>query len=719
VKTTIYSRIKFYLLTAMLICGTILLIGCGEPKLSSNEQVKAFELAGPITPVVDIDQLLIAKNNRGAYTVGAGDVLELQMPTILTAVSPKLYDNQQQQVMPYLCRVSDNGIITLPIIGQINVKGQTQAQIENEIATAYCPKYVVVQPSVVCNVKEYSLKSVTVVGAVTQPGIYQLRSNEMSLVNALMKAGGILQSGASIITINNPLRSYVSPQANNEVRQFAELGTAVDGKNIENTEPAKDKTAFSALEVELVFKPDGNNPAQGTLVIQRGEKIIHTKRINTQNRDERAKYVKELQETIGAEQAYIVEKAIEQLAGQLSPTITTNQVSETETDLGGPDSTSTQPKQIEVSKEELLETANDLDNIGDKKQNVEKNKGFLKDNQEDTEIPADNIHNAESPETAEIINNSEDANDTKQDVEKKEVAAGDNPEAAETPSNNNIEIQTGDNVKNAAPTEPVETVNNLEDTNDKIQDIKNNENAETPADNKIESQITDIAQSEKSDEPDKITNESDAISDRTQDYAKNEKTESYSQEVGKTPIDNHIEPQVAEEANKEEISKPVEIKQQPAPTRTDAAEAIVLPVKGLNIPFADAPLMEGDLIEVKRLNPAVFTVIGLAKNDGVFPYPPEIEYNLMQAIGFAGGVDLIADPRFVTVYRQDAKGEIVSAVFRIDNKFMAKSCNVKIKPGDVISIDVTPRTRRNVLLNQIVRLNFGVFISPRILDNNK
>jgi protein involved in polysaccharide export with SLBB domain len=535
VKVKMLTTIKLCLPIGVFVCFAVLLVGCQEPKMSNNEQIKAFELAGPITPQVDINQLLSAKDNHGIYTVGAGDVLELQMPTILTAVSPKLYKSQQQQVEPYLCRVTDSGTITLPILGQMNVAGKRLAQIENEIVSAYYPRYIVAEPSVVCNVKEYYLKDVTVVGAVTQPGVYKLRSNEMSLVNALMKAGGIIEDGASIITIKNPRRKYVTgsqtTKGANEVKQLAEFDTGVNKKHIEYAESPKkeakntpeNKADFFALQVDLVFQPEDSSPTQGTLLVQHGSDILYTKRINIEDSTERAEYIKGLQNVIGDEQAYIVGQALKRLAAQLSPAITARRTN-----------------RLNDEKTELLETADD-------------NKAKFK--------PADNVNDVE-------------------------------------------------------------------------------------------------------------------------------------------------------------FIEPVDSDYQPAPIKADIAETIVLPVKGLNIPFADVPLMEGDLIEVKRLNPAVFTVIGLAKSPGAFPYPPEVEYNLMQAIGFAGGVDLIADPRFVTVYRQDTKGDVVSAVFRIDKKFMANSYNVKIKPGDVICVDVTPRTKTNVLLHQVLRINFGVYISPKLLSGD-
>jgi len=42
---------------------------------------------------------------------------------------------------------------------------------------------------------------------VAEPGLYRLRRDEMSLVAALMKAGGIVEDGASLITIQHAVPS--------------------------------------------------------------------------------------------------------------------------------------------------------------------------------------------------------------------------------------------------------------------------------------------------------------------------------------------------------------------------------------------------------------------------------------------------------------------------------------------------------------------------------
>ena len=111
--------------------------------------------------------------------------------------------------------------------------------------------------------------------------------------------------------------------------------------------------------------------------------------------------------------------------------------------------------------------------------------------------------------------------------------------------------------------------------------------------------------------------------------------------------------------------------------------------------------------EYKNENDRVFTVMGLVKRPSAFPYPPDVQYNLMEALAFAGGFNLVADPRYVKIYRQDSRGEIVSATFGIDNDSLEDAYTVLIKPGDVVYVDHTFRTRTNVFLSDVLRIGVG------------
>lgn len=104
----------------------------------------------------------------------------------------------------------------------------------------------------------------------------------------------------------------------------------------------------------------------------------------------------------------------------------------------------------------------------------------------------------------------------------------------------------------------------------------------------------------------------------------------------------------------------------------------------------------------------LFTVIGLVARPGNFEYPPGASYNLIQAIAFAGGLDLKLEPRYAIVYRMDADGPIVYAAFQLGDP--ADAAGVQIKPGDIIAVEHTPRTRSREFLQRIFNVQMGAYL---------
>jgi protein involved in polysaccharide export with SLBB domain len=144
--------------------------------------------------------------------------------------------------------------------------------------------------------------------------------------------------------------------------------------------------------------------------------------------------------------------------------------------------------------------------------------------------------------------------------------------------------------------------------------------------------------------------------------------------------------------------------------------SLILPVRGLNIPFADVPIGDGDTIIVERLVAKTISVLGLVARPGSFVYPPDTQYTLAEALALAGGVDMVADPRYVTVYRLRGDGTVASVVFQFardsKQKQLTDALAMEVKPGDVISVEHTARTRSNVFLDRIFRISLGWYANP-------
>lgn len=119
------------------------------------------------------------------------------------------------------------------------------------------------------------------------------------------------------------------------------------------------------------------------------------------------------------------------------------------------------------------------------------------------------------------------------------------------------------------------------------------------------------------------------------------------------------------------------------------------------------PMVVCEVKKYQRESERVFAVIGLVRNSGVFPYPADVQYTVMEALAFAGGLDMVADPRYLKIYRKDGTGNLVAATFCVDKKSMTETYALAVKPGDLIYVDHTLRTRVNKLVTDTLRITVG------------
>ena len=105
-------------------------------------------------------------------------------PTDVIAVSVFNADEMETQGM-----VDAGGNFLLPLIGTVRAGGKTPSELSVHIADALRGRFIK-DPQVVVNVKEARARTVTVDGAVTQPGIYPV-VGKMSLQQAIATARGV------------------------------------------------------------------------------------------------------------------------------------------------------------------------------------------------------------------------------------------------------------------------------------------------------------------------------------------------------------------------------------------------------------------------------------------------------------------------------------------------------------------------------------------------
>ncbi len=87
-------------------------------------------------------------------------------------------------------RVQAGGAITYPLLGTVEVAGKTTAEVA-VILTQLLGKDLLVNPIVSVNVKEYRMRTVSVLGSVAKSGTVKLPiEQKMDIIEAIAEAGG-------------------------------------------------------------------------------------------------------------------------------------------------------------------------------------------------------------------------------------------------------------------------------------------------------------------------------------------------------------------------------------------------------------------------------------------------------------------------------------------------------------------------------------------------
>lgn len=109
------------------------------------------------------------------YIIGPEDILEIDVFNV-----PELKRT---------ARVSNDGMIGLALIGRVKAAGLTVDQLREQLEARYGESYLE-QPQISVFVADFRAQSVSVIGAVEKPGIYQLTAPR-NLIEVLSMAGGL------------------------------------------------------------------------------------------------------------------------------------------------------------------------------------------------------------------------------------------------------------------------------------------------------------------------------------------------------------------------------------------------------------------------------------------------------------------------------------------------------------------------------------------------
>jgi len=122
-----------------------------------------------------VDPTALQQMGAGDYRIGAGDKLRLTVFQVEGLTFEEI-------------RVDASGNLQLPLIGSVRAAGMTPASLSEDLQQRLGQRYLR-NPQVSVIVNEAANQKITVDGAVTKPGVYEMRG-QTSLVQAIAMAEG-------------------------------------------------------------------------------------------------------------------------------------------------------------------------------------------------------------------------------------------------------------------------------------------------------------------------------------------------------------------------------------------------------------------------------------------------------------------------------------------------------------------------------------------------
>ena len=152
------------------------------------------------------EQLRVPQANRTSHMdiagmVGPGTGTNQISPGDLLEITIASGRNEEQEQEPLEVRVTREGTVNASPIGPVHVAGLEPFAAEQQIAEAAIQRGVFVRPSVTVQVLTPAVNRITVLGAVTEPGVKELPKGSSDLARALAAAGGLTEEASTKVDV--------------------------------------------------------------------------------------------------------------------------------------------------------------------------------------------------------------------------------------------------------------------------------------------------------------------------------------------------------------------------------------------------------------------------------------------------------------------------------------------------------------------------------------
>lgn len=174
------------------LCALLLAVCAGGCAGAEVNERAADQLEPPVTEAMRgllsaSLQTLLAPGEE--YRLGPGDLIEVA-----------IYDLSQPEPTRVEAELDAKGRVDLPLLGAVEASDRTRAELAAEVEVALARDYLN-DPRVVVQIEEHRSQRIAVMGAVAEPGIKVVRTNQVTLAQALALAGGLSEEAGFRATV--------------------------------------------------------------------------------------------------------------------------------------------------------------------------------------------------------------------------------------------------------------------------------------------------------------------------------------------------------------------------------------------------------------------------------------------------------------------------------------------------------------------------------------
>jgi len=169
----------------IIICLIALIASCA----STSSQQQDIDYSLNEDEIVELNEKILSQaqinHDPSEYLLGSGDLLQI-----------KVFEAEE---LTSSVRVSSRGFVTLPLIGQMMLKGLTAREAEQKIEDKYGERYIK-DPHVSVFVEEHFSQRITLIGQFKNPGTYDYLSKQR-LLDVIALGGGLSDKAGQIVQI--------------------------------------------------------------------------------------------------------------------------------------------------------------------------------------------------------------------------------------------------------------------------------------------------------------------------------------------------------------------------------------------------------------------------------------------------------------------------------------------------------------------------------------